>query len=428
MARGRDSINQFYKTVAALRAQDTHMQDDLAAVRTPISGFSPIASLLRGRSVPRMLARLAVCEARRKGRPLKFGNQVIAVRHADVSEVLQRDLDFLIAPINSARIVEVNGGPFVLGMDRSSELIREREALYAALVELDLPQLEARVKSAVAAKLAANGSDFDAIGDYARRIAAATAKHLFGIQPPNDEFFMEAVRAIFAHTFLNIGGDAAVEARARAAAPFMEGWFTSEIERRRAASSPGDDLMGILLRQRRLDDEGIRRTLGGMLVGSIDTTASTFARVFCVIAGDAALRRQTIARWRDGKSIYGLCLDALRRWPHNPILLRQAAADTVLGGVSIKAGARVVLYTQAAMQDPDAFPDPERALADRPMANYLHYGAGLHPCAGRVVNAIQIPALVGALLEAGAKRHGSLLWAGPFPDRMPVRVTGSVAP
>jgi cytochrome P450 len=166
----------------------------------------------------------------------------------------------------------------------------------------------------------------------------------------------------------------------------------------------------------------VRRTLGGVLVGSIDTTASTFARVFSVASDDARLAGQMLARWRSGLDIYGLCLDALRRWPHNPILLREAAADTMLGGVAIKAGARIVVCTQAAMLDPDAFPDPARMQHDRPPGAYLHFGGGLHPCAGRAVNAVQIPALVGTLLDAGAAPAGRIDWAGPFPDRMPVRI------
>jgi cytochrome P450 len=202
----------------------------------------------------------------------------------------------------------------------------------------------------------------------------------------------------------------------------MHDWFSTEIARRRRTGDLGTDLMGQLLSQAKLDDDGVRRTLGGMLVGSIDTTASTFARVFCVAQDDAGLAAHMRERWRSGSDIYGLCLDALRRWPHNPILMRKAATDTVLGGVPVKAGARVIAWTQAAMQDPGAFPDPERALPDRPMAGYLHFGAGLHPCAGRAINAIQIPILVGMLLDAGAEPCGRMGWAGPFPDSLPVRL------
>lgn len=399
------------------------MDTVLASVHTPPRGFAPLASLLTGRAVPSMLARLGIRWARRRAKPVKLGGVVLAVRHADVKEMLGRDLDFIIAPVNESRIDAVNGGRFILGMDRSPDLMRERKALYGALARIDLRDMKRRVQEDAQARLAAEGNSFDAIGDYARIVAGRTAQWLFGITPPDETLFREAVRAIFAHTFLNLGGDKAIEARALAAAPLMQGWFADEIARRRRDGVLGTDLMGMLLREGEgiLSDDGVRRTLGGMLVGSIDTTASTFARIFCVITSDQGLRDRTLAAWQAGGDIYGLCLDALRRWPHNPILLRQAARDTVLGGVPVKAGGRVIAWTQAAMQDPEAFPDPARTLPDRPMAAYLHFGGGLHPCAGRMVNAIQIPVLVGTLLAAGCAPSGRMGWAGPFPDSLPVR-------
>jgi cytochrome P450 len=394
----------------------------LPDVATPPRGFAPIADLLTSRAVPGLLASLAVKLSRRTGRPLSLGGRVIAIRHADVTEVLRRDLDFLIAPVNAQRITAVNGGPFVLGMDRAPTHMLERQVLYAALGRLDFAGITAEVREEAATRMNDAGLSFDAIAHYARPVAAATARRLFGIAPDDDHFFKDAVRAIFAHTFLNLGGDKDIEARALRAAPHMQAWLTQEIARRRRDNVPGDDLMGCLIQDGRLDDDAIRRTLGGMLVGAIDTTASTFARIFIVVASDRQLRDRMTRAWTEGEDIYGLCLDALRRWPHNPIVLRQAAADTTLGEVPVRAGSLVVAWTQAAMQDPEAFPDPERMLPDRPRDAYLHYGHGLHPCAGRSINAIQIPALVGTLLAAGADVAGKLQWAGSFPDRLPVRI------
>src|SRR5581483_11188426 len=140
------------------------------------------------------------------------------------------------------------------------------------------------------------------------------------------------------------------------------------------------------------------------------------------IGKDAALARAIAADAGDEARLAGWCREALRRWPHNPILLRQAAGDTMLGAVAIRAGDRVVAWTQAAMLDAEVFPDPEQLRPDRPAAAYLHFGGGLHPCAGRAVNAFQIPALVGALVRRGIKSVGSVAWAGPFPAHLPVHL------
>ena len=63
---------------------------------------------------------------------LKIGNTVIVSRWNDVQEVLSRDLDFLIEPVNKIRIERVNG-PFILGMDRGAQHLAERDALLAGL-------------------------------------------------------------------------------------------------------------------------------------------------------------------------------------------------------------------------------------------------------------------------------------------------------
>jgi cytochrome P450 len=180
-------------------------------------------------------------------------------------------------------------------------------------------------------------------------------------------------------------------------------------------------MMGALMKAGTLDDGGVRRTLGGMLVGSIDTTATSVAKIIAVIANDAALAKNVAADVDDDVRLAGWCREALRRWPHNPIVLRQAAGGTSLADVEIKQGDRVFAWTQAAMLDAEVFPDPQHLRPDRPVAAYLHFGGGLHPCAGRAVNAFQIPTLVGGLVRRGIKSIGTMQWAGPFPAHLPLR-------
>lgn len=262
------------------------MQNSIDFVMTPPRSFSLFGALLGGKALPALAARLALRLSRMRGGPLKFRGAVFAIRHQDVDEVLRRDLDFLITPVNANRIKAVNGGAFILGMDRAPQHMRERAALYAALSRIDIAALADRAKADVAARLAARSVP---MSPEARRrsISALSQSHISG-----------------------------AAARARA---------------------------------------------------------------------------------------------------------------SIFGSSPIKAGARVIAFTQAAMHDPDAFPDPAEMQPDRPMAAYLHFGGGLHPCAGRVINAIQIPLLVGTLLDVGATPDGAMKWAGPFPDRMPVRIDKGAA-
>ena len=391
---------------------------EATGIATPRGGDGALSALLRSQGFLSFGAKLAWWLTSLASGPLRLGSNVIAVRHGDVSAVLARDLDFLIAPINAARIEAVNG-PFVLGMDRGASLAKEREALYSALRQVDRAMLRKHVdERAVRAIAGAADGTLDVVGAYARPIAASTARSLFGLTGQDDILFMDVARAIFAHTFLNLGGDKTIEARALKAAVLMHRWFEEEIKRRRSDGQLGADMMGGLLKDRLLDDDGVRRTLGGMLVGSIDTTATAVAKIIAILGSDPKLRKQVYADRNDSTKLSMWCLEALRLWPHNPLVLRQASVDTVLSGTDVKAGDRVVAYTQAAMLDPDIFPEPELLKPDRPLSSYLHYGGGLHPCAGRAINDFQITTLVGRLLERGIEKTGRIVWAGPFPDKL----------
>lgn len=395
---------------------------------TPPGGGGAIALLLKSRQLTWWAALLLAWLGRRIGRPLTFRGTVLVIRDADAREVLSRDLDFHVGPVNGPRMDAI-GFHFVLGMDRAPELIAEREVLYRALARVDMGALIARAQSDVEARLAACGGAIDVVEDFARQVAAGTASALFGIAPTDGARFRDASRAIFYHCFLNLAGDKAIAARGAAAAQALSGWLDAEIARRIVANQRngedwGDDMMGQLLRLGASPDL-TRRTLGGMLVGSIDTTASAVAKIMTVLMRDPVMRAAATRNADERYLMYGWCQEALRRWAHVPMLGRQAAQDCALAGVSIKAGAKVILLSQAAMLDPDAFPAPTEMRATRPLAGYLHFGAGLHPCAGRDVNQWQIPLLVGALLKREPAAMGTMAWAGPFPAHLPLTLRGA---
>lgn len=392
----------------------------MSDIATPPGGGGNIALLLKLRWLPWTLARIGIWAARRWGKPFRFGKTMIAVRHRDVRDVLDHDLDFVVAPVNAPRFDGIDYR-FILGMDRGDELVRERQVLYEALSRVPMAAIEAAAASDIAARLAVASDRIDAIEGLARPVAAATARRVFGIIPDDDAVFMDVARAIFAHCFLNAANDSVIEARALKAGRLLTGWIDAEIAARRASGSFGTDMMGQMLTSK-VDPDLIRRTLGGMLVGSIDTTATCVAKIVTVAMGDNALRRRMHADRDDATKSWGWCNEALRRWNHVPLLGRRAASGRKVAGVSVPSGGSVILWTQAAMLDPEAFPHPSQMRPDRPNAAYLHAGAGLHPCAGRAINAWQIPMLVNAILVREPVAAGKMQWAGPFPAAMPLQL------
>ena len=386
----------------------------------------PLQSYLLGPAVQRLGARAAAAY----GKVLKFRTYRIAVRWDQVEDVLRRDLDFRIAAINGPRIEEVNG-PFILGLDRGAIMTRERPQLYAAVSAIDLDDVRRLVETEAERLLdeALARGRLDLVNGYARLVAARTARRIFGIAGPTEMDLMRVIRAIFQHTFLNLGGDEQVARRAVAAFHELRQWFQSELARRAQQGIEIDDVIGRLLALRRthpepLDDDGVRRNVAGLLVGSIDTTATTVSQIVATACGNPELLARVERDVDDPARMLGWCNELLRRWPHNPFLLRQAETDVTLDGVAIPAGSTVIAYTHAAMFDQSRFPEPGRSDPTRALKLYRHFGGGLHPCSGRAVNDVQIPELVRHVIKRGIASADRPRFDGPFIDEVVVSFGG----
>ena len=396
-------------------------EQQLQAVTTPPGGGDIMAFLLRRRWLMLGLARTLAAIGRMRKGPLKLGKVVLVMHHGQVVEALRRDTDFLAAGSYKEEIERTNG-PFVLGMDRGPQLSTESRALYTALARVDLKALSHEAATEADLSLAKLGPTFDAVQDYLWPVCGFTTQRMFGLTAIDPVLFRQASRAIFYHVFLDARKAKDVRERAIAAGKLLSGWLIDEIARRRTAGALGDDFMGHLMREATLDDDAVRRTLGGMLVGSIDTINGVAARVLAVADVTPKLRQRMRENLAKSGPFNGYCLEAHRLWAQTPMIVRKAARATSLGGAKLKEGSKVILFTHAAMFDERAFNKAMTLRPDRPAASYLHYGGGVHACAGRALADMQVPMLVARLIARNFQVTGKMGWAGPFPDRLPVRV------
>jgi cytochrome P450 len=94
-------------------------------------------------------------------------------------------------------------------------------------------------------------------------------------------------------------------------------------------------------------------------------------------------------------------IEELLRWVSPVIYMRRTAqSDTELGGVSIAAGQKVVMYFGSANRDPDAFgPTADQLDLSRKPNNHIAFGGGgPHYCLGAHVARVEIHALLHELL------------------------------
>lgn len=146
---------------------------------------------------------------------LLIGKRAVISRHADVIEVLTRDNDFTVSQINAANIDRLDG-PFILGMDRSSQYDREAGLLHQAVRRDDLERIRSFVAGQAEELIATLRPQrrLDVVNDVARIVAVRVVATYFGMPGPDEATMMRWLRDIFYDVFLNLTNNAAVRSAA----------------------------------------------------------------------------------------------------------------------------------------------------------------------------------------------------------------------
>jgi cytochrome P450/glutathione S-transferase len=353
---------------------------------------------------------------------LRIGKTTVISDYAAVVSSLDDGEKYTIAQINAARMDRISG-PFILGMDRSAQYDRENAAIRSVVKATDLDWVRRIVNHAAESLISSAGpmGRLDLAGSYARVSGARVVAEYFGVPGPSEHVLMQWMRSLFWDVFLNRKDVPAVREAAEQSAAELRAYLTELIVERTAQGAPGDDILSRLIRARTLDRDGIRRNITGIVVGAIDTTVTAVTNAFAVLLAkpEALSETRKAAEANDEAALRQCVYEALRFNPQTPALLRHERAD----------GNTTLLLTISAMFDPKAFPKPGRFVTSRPLDKYLHFGHGLHTCYGRMINGVQLPALVGAIVRLPNIRRASgrfrpLLYEGPFPDRLVVEFGG----
>lgn len=370
---------------------------------------------------------------------VKVPGHAVVTRHADVVEVLENDRDFGVTETYRARMLRTTG-LFVLGLEDTPQYQMEVAFIRRAVRPDDLPRMRslfADEAAQVLARARAAGR-LDAAAGYAHHLPLRLVQQFFGVPGPDPQTLARWLRTIFWDIFLNLGDDAAVVAAAARSSQEMRPYLQELVASRQAALAAGadvpDDFVTRLLRSRadvapQIDDDGVRRCIGGVIVGALDTTSKAI-----VLALDQLLRRpavlaqaQAAARAGDDSLVAAYAFEALRHNPHNPIIVRTCHRDTVVAAgtdreTQIERGTTVYAATLSAMFDPTVVAEPHEFRVPRPASNYLHFGRGQHTCFGERINQVTVPeALKQLLLLPNLRRapgdEGEIAYDGPFPQR-----------
>ncbi len=167
-----------------------------------------------------------------------------------------------------------------------------------------------------------------------------------------------------------------------------------------AEREPRDDLLTALVQIERdgepLDDAAITAVLWNLVGGGLDTTASLTALSLLHLAEHPDQRQRLID---EPELLPSATEEFLRYFSVNESLSRTVACDTVLGGVSLAAGDRVLLSWLSANRDERHFPDADSVVLDRAPNPHLAFGVGAHRCIGMHVARSSFQVLLGEVLQ-----------------------------
>jgi cytochrome P450 len=334
----------------------------------------------------------------------------VVSRYDDVKRVL-RDPDTFsnqitlnpIAPWSAEvqRVLEDGGyraRPAMVGTDPPYHT-RARKLMSQVFTPRRVSELEPRIRRLANERLDALQplGRMDLVRDLTYELPALVLFLLLGV--PDEDVGLVKVGAD--HRLLLVWGRPTAEHQIELARGLVTFWHHSERLVERRLRDPGDDLTSELLRIRGGDDSVL--TLGeiaslifGLLFAGHETTTAFITN--CV--------RQLLerGRWDDvvrhPESIPAMVEELLRLDSSVIGWRRLALRDTTIAGVSIPAGARLLLLLGAANHDESHFADPGELDPHRAnLRDHLAFGFGIHYCLGAALARAETKVVLECLAE-----------------------------
>ncbi len=392
--------------------------------------FQFIMEQIRGNALP-------FFKELRDARPiLQSPLATLVAQFRDVEEILHREEVFSVSPYLPRMMGVI--GPFVLSQDITPGYDHDISVLRLVVRREDLARVKdtvSRHAAEIVTELFQGRGPVDIVRTLTRKVPVRLADEYFGFSAPHDEQMMAWARSCFREFFINLRNDPVVRAPAVAAGAEMRQRLDALLAERRASDADGkDDVMGRLLRLQRagdvagLDDDGVCRTLMGLVIGMVETTSQAAVQALLVLFSrpDVLASAAAAAKADDDNALSNLVFEALRFRPINPMIVRVAKDDYSLAAgeqhrTLIRKGTTVFALTWSAMFDPRVLDTPEEFRPDRPDYHYMHFATGQHACYGRYISRIQIPQILKPLLKLeGLRAAGAPEYDGTFPETLQV--------
>ncbi|MCZ4552447.1 cytochrome P450 [Gordonia rubripertincta] len=237
----------------------------------------------------------------------------------------------------------------------------------------------------------------DLIHEIAYPLPAIVIAGMLGVPPEDRDLFKDWSDDISALVFGALDDEGRHE-RARHGMSELVRYIGELLDRVRL--QPGDDLATALVESRDGEDgltnEELIAICVNLLFGGHETTTNLIANSMLGLLKNPEQKELL----RTDPAIIGAAIEEFLRYdgPAKSVV-RVVAADTELGGKSMKRGDRVFLMLAGANHDPEVFDRPDELDLRRKPNKHIGFGAGVHYCLGASLARLEASVVIPLMLE-----------------------------
>lgn len=378
---------------------------------------------------------LALYEILREHRPvLKLPELTIVTRYADCSQVLRQHDLFSVA------LYAPKQGGYWMSQDDTAQHWREKSIMRSILDLEDLPKIRAFVSDKASKRLQRASGNIEAVNDLTRAVPIDLIREFFNFDESDPKDLVEwsywsQYDAFHNQPFDSIDVDDPqhiIEMREKSSiklGKYLQGLLKrrgAELKAGQQNNDPTTRVLRLVFSEAlKFDLERAARNIGGLLIGTVETTSHAAINAIEQILARPAILSSAIeaAAEEDPTEVDGYVFEAMRFKPAFPYFFRTCEQDTQLASntefaTDICKGKTVMALTHSAMFDAAAFPNPTLFDPSRPMTNAFHFGQGLHECLGRHIGGQMIPEIVRQVLRLpGIREERPIRYLdGPVPE------------
>lgn len=312
-------------------------------------------------------------------------------RFDDVRDALRDHTNFRSGTGVAANpVANLLGRKTTLSSDDTTHSVRRRTLMQSLTSRAIRPSLPALREEAVATvERLLERESFDGITDFASRLPVAAVADLVGVKVQPSQLLTWG-----AGTFDGLGP---MNRRALDATPTALGLWLYTMRLRRSRVTPDGWAASVFDAADRGEISGheARSMIIDFVAPSLDTTILATGQLLWSLGRDPQLYAQLRA---EPDLVSTAVVEAVR--VASPIrgFTRRIARDTVIDGVRLRAGERVVLLYAAANMDERHFDRPETFSLHRRGAN-LGWGHGIHTCVGMQLSKLEMQTLLQVMIS-----------------------------